>query len=177
MRLAGPGRLELVAKCDEHQHWHIADPLNSEIEQFARGRINPMRVLEYDQHRPPASQALEPADQRLQCPFLFALWAEVRQWVPLQIGSIQCASSNMISTGRRRAKLSSRPISASSVRSFLRCGLRFGNGCRSELGIDSRSAMNAMSSSGHEPRASKTSSFSSLEAGGSTEANRAARAI
>ena len=45
-----------------------------------------------------------------------------------EVGSIQCTSSNTISTGCWRAKPSSWRISASSVRSFLRCGLRSGSG-------------------------------------------------
>ena len=80
-----------------------------------------------------------------------------------------------MTTGCRRARPSSCRISASSVRSFLRCGLRFGRGWRSEAGNDIRSARNATSSSGGAARASKASSFSNLAAGGSSRANPAAR--
>src|SRR5438105_15855608 len=75
-----------------------------------------------------------------------------------EVGSIQCASSKTMTTGWRRAKLSRCRISASSVRSFLRCGPRFGSGWRSEAGNDSRSAINATSSSGGAVLASKASS-------------------
>src|SRR6516225_5504341 len=82
-----------------------------------------------------------------------------------EVGSIQRASSKTISTGCWRARPSSWRISASSVRSFLRWGLRFGSGWRSEAGNDSRSAMNATSSPGGAAGASKASSLSSLAAG------------
>ncbi len=99
----------------------------------------------------------------------------VRSSSSREVGSIQCASSKTMTTGCWRARPSSCRISASSVRSFLRCGLRFGSGWRSEAGNDSRSARNATSSSGGAARASKASSFSSLAAGGSSRANPAAR--
>ena len=73
MRLADPGRLELGAERDDQQHWQIADPLDGEVEQLARGRVNPMRVLENHDHRLPARQTFELADQRLQCPLLLSL--------------------------------------------------------------------------------------------------------
>jgi hypothetical protein len=40
-----------------------------------------MRVLENHQHRLLARQTFEPAEQRLQCPFFFALRTEVGQRV------------------------------------------------------------------------------------------------
>ncbi len=99
----------------------------------------------------------------------------VRSSSSREVGSIQCASSKTITTGCWRARPSSCRISAASVRSFLRCGLRFGSGWRSEAGNDSRSARNATSSSGSAARASKASSFSSLPPGVSSRANPAAR--
>ena len=56
----------------------------------------------------------------------------VRSSSSREVGSIQCASSKTMTTGCWRARPSSCRISASSVRSFLRCGLRFGSGWRSE---------------------------------------------
>jgi len=46
LRPAGPGPLELEAKRHDQQHRQTARPLDGEVEQFARGRIDPMRVLE-----------------------------------------------------------------------------------------------------------------------------------
>jgi hypothetical protein len=57
-----------------------------------------------------------------------------------EVGSLQCASSQTTTTRCRRANPSIWRISASSVVSFLRCGLRFGSGLRSDAGNDSRSA-------------------------------------
>ena len=99
----------------------------------------------------------------------------VRSSSSREVGSIQCASSKTISTGCWHARPSSCRISASNVRSFLRWGLRFGSGWRSESGNDSKSARSATSSSDGMARASKASSFSSRAAGGSSRANRAAR--
>ena len=44
----------------------LRDPLDDEVEQFARGRVDPMRVLEDHQHRLLARQTFELPDQRLQ---------------------------------------------------------------------------------------------------------------
>ena len=49
------------------------DMLDGEVEQLARGRVDPMRVLEDHDYRLPACQTLELSDQRLQCPLLLAL--------------------------------------------------------------------------------------------------------
>ncbi len=99
----------------------------------------------------------------------------IRSSTSREVGSIQCTSSKIMTTGRWRARPSSWRISASRVRSFLCCGLRFGSGWRSEAGKDIRSAMSATSSSNGVARASKASSFSSLAAGESSRANLAAR--
>jgi predicted ATPase len=45
LRLASPSRLKLGAERNNQQHRETAHALNSEVEQFARGRIDPMRVL------------------------------------------------------------------------------------------------------------------------------------
>src|SRR5437588_9738567 len=55
--------------------------LDGQVEQLARGRVDPMRVLEDHHHRLLARQTFELPDQRLQNPFLLALWTEVRQRV------------------------------------------------------------------------------------------------
>src|SRR5919204_5728316 len=58
--------------------------LDGEVEQLARGRVDPMRVLENHQYRLLASQTVELPDQRLQCSLLFALRTEVGQQVALR---------------------------------------------------------------------------------------------
>jgi hypothetical protein len=84
LRLPGPRRLELRTECHDQQHPQAADMLDEEVEQFARGRVNPMRVLEDHDHRLPARQAFELPDQCLECPFLLALGAKVRQRLVLR---------------------------------------------------------------------------------------------
>ena len=103
------------------QHRGMAERQSQQVQQ---AREDTRHFIGYS-----VADQLEPADQRLQCPFVFALRAEIRQRYP------------------------------------------------SELRIDSRSAMSALSSSGGKPRASKASSFSSLAAGGSARENPAARPI
>ena len=60
-----------------------------------------------------------------------------------EVGSIQCTSSNTISTGRLRLKSSNRPSKASSVFSFFSCGVRFISDSAPPLGSDNRSATSA----------------------------------
>ena len=68
--LANPGRLELGAEGYDEQNGQPAHLLDCEIEQLARGRIDPMRILENDQHWFLARQALKLPNQGLQCPLL-----------------------------------------------------------------------------------------------------------
>jgi hypothetical protein len=84
LRLADPGRLELGAVRHDQQDWQAADTLDSEVEQLARGRVDPMRVLEDHHHRVLECQTLELADQRLQCALLLALRTEVWQRAALR---------------------------------------------------------------------------------------------
>jgi hypothetical protein len=84
LRLAGPGRLEFGPERHDQQHRQAAYPLDGEVEQFARGRVDPMRVLENHDYQLPARQTLDLADQRLQCPLLLALRSQVRQWLALR---------------------------------------------------------------------------------------------
>jgi hypothetical protein len=45
LRLAGPGRLELRAERYDQQHRQAAYMLDGEVEQLARGRVDPLRIL------------------------------------------------------------------------------------------------------------------------------------
>ena len=83
LRLADPRRLELRAKGYHQQYPQGAQPLNGEVEQLVRSRIDPMRVPENHQHRLPSGQTFELPDQRLQCLFLLALRGEVGQRMAL----------------------------------------------------------------------------------------------
>ncbi len=76
LRLAGPRRLELGAERHDQQHRQAADTLDGEVEQLSRGGVEPMRILEYRDHRLFVRQTFELTDQRLQRPFLFPLRSE-----------------------------------------------------------------------------------------------------
>jgi hypothetical protein len=47
MRLVAPAVLELGPESNYEQHRNARDPIDREVEQLARGRVEPMRVLEY----------------------------------------------------------------------------------------------------------------------------------
>ena len=59
-----PGRLEFRPEGDQQQHRQTPDPLDREIEQFERGRIGPMCVLEQHQHRLLLRQTFHLIEQR-----------------------------------------------------------------------------------------------------------------
>ena len=46
MRLTGPGRLELGTEGGDQQDRQAVDPRESEVEELARGRIDPVQILE-----------------------------------------------------------------------------------------------------------------------------------
>ena len=58
MRLAAPGVLKLGAEGDDEQDRQPRYPIERQVEQFARGRVDPMRVLENHQDRPAAAPGL-----------------------------------------------------------------------------------------------------------------------
>ena len=74
---AAPGRLEFGTKGDHQQHRQLPHPVDGQIQELARGRIDPVGVLEYHQHRPVPRLGFELAEQRLEQLLPFALRAEV----------------------------------------------------------------------------------------------------
>ena len=74
---AAPGRLEFGTKGDRQQHRQTPHPVDGQIQQLARGRIDPVGVLEHHQHRPVPRLGFELAEQRLEQLLAFALRAEV----------------------------------------------------------------------------------------------------
>ena len=61
MRLADPGRLELGPERDDQQDRQaLARALTARSSSSQRGRVDPVRVLEDHQRRPPAGQPLQP---------------------------------------------------------------------------------------------------------------------
>ena len=89
LRLADPRRLELGPVCHDEQHRQRRDLLDSKVEHLARGRIDPMQVLEDHQYRLPPRQRLELPQQRRQCPLLLALRAQVERREALAAGKRQ----------------------------------------------------------------------------------------
>ena len=89
LRLADPRGLELRPVGCDQQHRQVGDRLDSEVEQLARGRIDPMQVLEDHQYGLPPRQRLELPQQRRQCPLLLALRAEVERRKALTAGKRQ----------------------------------------------------------------------------------------
>src|SRR5438067_2119411 len=79
MRLAAPRRLKLRPERDDQQYRQLADAIDGQVEQLARGWIDPMRVLERYQHRLPPRHGAELAQQRLEQLLALALWAEVQR--------------------------------------------------------------------------------------------------
>jgi hypothetical protein len=77
MRVAAPGWLKFRAEGDDEQHRQLPHPVDGQIQQFARGRVDPMSVLEHHQHRPLPCQRCELPKQRLEQFLALALWAEV----------------------------------------------------------------------------------------------------
>src|SRR6516165_4319469 len=84
LRLSDPVRLELGAEGHDQQNRQAAHSFDSEVEHFARGRVDPMRVLEHHQQRLSVRQPFELSDQRLQYLILLALRTAVRQRVGLR---------------------------------------------------------------------------------------------
>ena len=77
MRLAAPGVLKLGAEGDDEQDRQPRYPIDRQVEQLARGRVDPMRVLEDHQDGPAPRQGFELMQQRLEQHLALALRAEV----------------------------------------------------------------------------------------------------
>ncbi len=59
VRLANPCRVELRPERDDQQHRQVGNACHHSIEQILRCRIDPMDVLEHDQHGPLRCAAVE----------------------------------------------------------------------------------------------------------------------
>ena len=66
MGAAGPGRLEFRAKGDRQQHRQMPHPVDGQVQQLARSRVDPVGVLEHHQHRPLPCRGVEQAEHRLE---------------------------------------------------------------------------------------------------------------
>ena len=52
MGLASPGLLKLRPEGDDQQERQPAHPVDGQIQELARGRVDPVSVFEHHQHRP-----------------------------------------------------------------------------------------------------------------------------
>ena len=77
MRLVGPGRLEFRAKGNEQQYRQPPDAIDRQIDQVARGWVDPVHVLEDHQHRMAAGERLQLVQQPGEQLFPFALRAHI----------------------------------------------------------------------------------------------------
>jgi hypothetical protein len=73
----GPRRLKFGTKGDRQQHRQMPHPVDGQVQQFVRGRVDPMGVLEHHQHRSAPRLGFELAEQRLEQFLPFALRAKV----------------------------------------------------------------------------------------------------
>ena len=77
MRLATPGMLKLGTESDDEQHRQPCDPVDRQVEQFARGRVDPMRVFTNHKNRVNARQGFELMQQGFEQHLAPTLRAEV----------------------------------------------------------------------------------------------------
>ena len=89
MAAAGPGAAVLRPEGHEQQHRQLAQPLDREVEQLLRARVDPVHVLEEGEDGPPPRKAGELVQQDLERPRLAPLRARVRGRVALAGGQAQ----------------------------------------------------------------------------------------
>ena len=71
LRAADPRRRELRAKCDDHEDAERGHPIDQQVEQLARGRVAPVRVLENHQHG--VARAASPSTWAVSAASVFSL--------------------------------------------------------------------------------------------------------
>ena len=69
--------LELRAEGYDQQDWQFRYAIERQIEQLARGRVDPMHVLENHQNRPGARQRVELVQQRFEQHLTLTLRAQI----------------------------------------------------------------------------------------------------
>ena len=78
MRLAGPGLLKLWPKGDDQQDRQPARAVDRQVEQFARGRVDPVGVLEDHQNGLAPRDGFELTQQCFEQHLTLALRAEIK---------------------------------------------------------------------------------------------------
>ena len=79
MRLPGPRRLKLGAEHCQQQHRPVRDPLDHAVQQFARTRVDPVKVIEHHQHRLLPRKTFNLPQQRLERLLLLALRRDIER--------------------------------------------------------------------------------------------------
>ena len=79
MRLPGPRRLKFGAEHGQQQHRPVRDPLYHAVQQFARTRVDPVKVIEHHQHRLLPRKTFNLPQQRLERLLLLALRREIER--------------------------------------------------------------------------------------------------
>ena len=79
MRLPGPRRLKLGAEHRQQQHRPVRDPLYHAVQQFARTRVDPVKVIEHHQHRLLPRKTFNLPQQRLERLVLLALRRDIER--------------------------------------------------------------------------------------------------
>jgi hypothetical protein len=77
MRLAAPRVFKFRAKGDDEQHGQPRYSIECQVEQLARGWIDPMRILENHQDSPASRQGFELMQQGFKQLLAFTLRAEI----------------------------------------------------------------------------------------------------
>src|SRR5215469_7079371 len=96
MRLAAPAMLKLRAGGDDEQDWQPPNSIDRYVEKLARGRVDPMRVLEHHQHGSFARPGCELTQQRFEQHLPLALGTEVRP--AAEFGNDSSSANSPIST-------------------------------------------------------------------------------
>jgi hypothetical protein len=80
LRLAAPRWMELGPKRRNEQNRQLLDAREREIEQLARGRVDPVQIFENHEHRLLSGENFEPANEKIERLFFFSLRRQFRVW-------------------------------------------------------------------------------------------------
>ena len=83
VRLSGPSRLKFASEGDDEQHGQARYMLHRHLQQLARGRVDPVGVLEDRQQGSLTRQAFELPEQRLEGLFLLTVRSKIRRRIAI----------------------------------------------------------------------------------------------
>jgi hypothetical protein len=79
MRLPNPRRLKLGAEHGQQQYRQVCNPLCQAVQKFTRTRVNPVKVIEQQQHRLPPRKTFNSPQQRLERLVFLALRRDIQR--------------------------------------------------------------------------------------------------